>query len=703
MKKMIQSMAWMASVMFMTVSIEASQIRLNSRTIETSNFSKVQAFTIVKNSLAHKEWIVQFNSPVGAKQLGVLKQKGLRIVSYIPDNAYLVYGSSQVVMSLKDSDVQAVIPLNAYDKISTRLPAVSVFNKDENETLLVRLYSSAEEQNFYQFLQRQPAVRIHGHYAQDFVVSVPRSARLDLALRSEVEFVQAYTPVEPMHISLTSDSSVIDGQANGDYKDLTGNETGTRIMNFASLWEQGYTGRGQIGAMADTGLDSGNISSIFQDFHGAVKSGKAYGLFATSWDDPMGHGTHVAGSILGRGTASGGQLRGGAYDAQLVAQGMWSPMLDNLSIPSKMDEMFIEAHKDGARVHSNSWGSIKNPGDYDTFARTVDTVMWNYPDMLIVFAAGNSGVDKDKNGRIDANSIGSPATAKNVLSVGASENVLNKGGIQVPVSQLRAAKDNWGAEPIFSSRVSDNANGIAMFSSRGPTTDGRTKPDVVAPGTNILSVKSHTPTAQLLWGAYNEDYVYSGGTSMSTPLVSGAALVLRQYMIEKLNQVQPSAALLKSALMATSVDMFPGQYGQGGSTQELMKARPNSDEGYGRVDVAKFTSLDNALLVDEKNGVNTSEEKMFNFEHKGGRLVVMMNYTDAPGAASAAASLVNDLDLQVVLASGEVKSLNDRVNNHELVEIANLPAQIVQIKVRGQRVAQPKVNGQPFALIATSL
>lgn len=680
---------------------QAAKIRLNSRTIDTDSILKNQNFSIVKNSVAHKEWIIQFNQSVSAETSRALQSKGLRVISYIPDNAYLVYGSSAVLMGMKNNaNIQAVIPLNAYDKISTQFDPVSVFNKAEAELVVVRVYSDLLAQDFSEFLRRQTAVQIMDAHSKDFVLKIAKEIRLDLALRSEVEFIQPFTPMKPMHMTFEQEAFSNSQALSGDYSDLNGFETGTKVMNFATLWAQGYTGRGQIGAMADTGLDNGQVDNIFADFKGAVKSGAAFGLFSKSWEDPMGHGTHVAGSILGRGTASGGALRGGAYEAQLVAQGMWSPMLNNLSPPSRLDEMFLSAYREGARVHSNSWGSARSFGAYDSFANTVDKVMWDNPDFLLVFAAGNSGVDSDKNGRIDGGSIGSPATAKNVLSVGASENLLDKGGIQVPISQLRAAKDNWPAEPIFSSKVSDNINGVAMFSSRGPTTDTRMKPDVVAPGTNILSVKSHMPTAENLWGAYNNDYVYSGGTSMSTPLVAGAALVLRQYIQEKLN-ISPSAALLKAALMSTAVDMFPGQYGQGSATQELQR-RPNNDEGYGRVDVAQFASLDSALLVDERGGINTNEEKTYSFEHKGGRLVVALNYTDAPGSATAAAALVNDLDLEVTLSSGEVKSLRDRVNNHEMIEALTLPAQTIQIKVRGHRVAQPKVSGQPFALIANS-
>ena len=83
---------------------------------------------------------------------------------------------------------------------------------------------------------------------------------------------------------------------------------------------------------------------------------------------------------------------------------------------------------------------------------------------MIVFAAGNGGAG--------ANTVGEPSTAKNVITVGAAENVNPFGGA-----------DNCG----IGDTGADNANDIISFSSRGPTSDGRKKPDIVAPGTHVSS------------------------------------------------------------------------------------------------------------------------------------------------------------------------------------------------------------------------
>jgi subtilisin family serine protease len=338
-------------------------------------------------------------------------------------------------------------------------------------------------------------------------------------------------------------------------------------------------------------------------------------------------------------------------------------------------------------------------------AATVDQVMFEKGDLLVLFAAGNSGLDKDRDGRIDPNSIGTPGTAKNALTVGASENLLDHGGIQAKVGQLKSSPENWPVAPITDSTMSDNINGLAMFSSRGPTSDGRTKPDIVAPGTNILSVRDQQPGAEVLWGAYNQDYVFSGGTSMATPLTAGAAALTRQFLIEKMNYATPSAALVKAFMLHNASEMFPGQYGEVGAQrgQEILTLRPNSDEGYGRVNMAQVVNFgkDGVVLTTDSQGVATGQTETVKLTSpQGGHLVVNIVWTDAPGSVNASKALVNDLDLEVVLPNGQVLSANDSINNHSFVQ-ADIGAGDVTIRIKGVNVPMGKNGLQPYALVAS--
>ncbi|MGK5089791.1 S8 family serine peptidase [Bdellovibrionota bacterium FG-2] len=295
-----------------------------------------------------------------------------------------------------------------------------------------------------------------------------------------------------------------------------------------------------------------------------------------------------------------------------------------------------------------------------------------------------------------------PGTAKNVLTVGASENLFSGGGIQSPLGSLKGGKDKWGVAPLVDDLLSNNVDGLAAFSSRGPTLDGRTKPEIVAPGTNIVSTRSHHKDATQLWGIYNAEYLYSGGTSMSTPLTAGAAAVARQYLMTKRNQTDPSGALVKAALLHTAKDLYPGQYGTG-PTQELPKHRPNSHEGYGRVDMDLMTNLPtNTSIIDDKEGAGLNEEKSIAMTlKKAGGIRATLVYTDAPGAATSKKLLVNDLDLRVTGPSKRSFTLGDHTNNNEMIELKKLQPGIYKISVVGVNIPQGKNGKQPYALIVS--
>ncbi len=656
---------------------------------------------------ALREYVVQFKQIPSESDKAALIGRGVSIFKYLPDDAYVVRATraqSNAVRRL--GQVNAVIDYAPFMKVSPDFGPFSVFTAQKVENVLIKTFINSDTESVLEGISKISSdILILKSSGNSILANVPQELIFRVAALNGIEHIQPYIPMK-----IWNDFELLEGDNDvapatpGDYTDIDGTEDGTKIMNFSTAWEAGLTGAGQIGAMADTGVDTGDLATIHKDLNGAIQKGLVYGMFSKSWNDPMGHGTHVAGSIVSRGTTSGGKIKGGAFGATLVAQGMWSPTMENLTVPPQLETLFTAAYNEGARVHSNSWGAPRNFGAYDNFAVQVDEFVWSHPDMLPVFAAGNSGVDKDKDGRIDANSMSSPGTSKNCLTVGASENVNNHGGIQVPISKLRAAAENWPAEPLSSDFISNNAEGMAMFSSRGPTTDGRTKPDVVAPGTNILSLMSQVDGANPMWGAYNKFYTYAGGTSMATPLTAGAALLVRQKLQNDGFKI-PSAALVKAVLMHTATDIFPGQYGVVGEAkgQEILTPRPNSVEGYGRVDMTSVTQLE-MKIVDEKAGVAQGQDLSYlvKYETAPTKFWATMVYSDAPAVANAAKTLVNDIDLIVVTPDNKEITLTDKVNNHEMIEIANPQAGTYKVIVRGQRVPQGKEGKQPFALLISA-
>ncbi|CAN5632620.1 hypothetical protein BH10BDE1_BH10BDE1_10500 [soil metagenome] len=650
---------------------------------------------------AIRHFVVQMQDHLSNEDFVNFKSLKLTIIRYIPDDAVVVAGTARKAQVLAKSSnrIRAISLYRPEWKLSPDLGTSSIFSGDPVVTSVVRLFPGQDVKSLSTQLKNSKVI-VKSASGRTLVVESKRSLLQALAVLDPIEWIETAPVIElPWFKDDTLRFHL--AASPGDYSDITGYESGTRLMKFDSVWARGFSGAGQVVGFADTGMDTGDSAKIHQDFTGRVPSGDIFGLFSKSWEDPMGHGTHVSGSVAGDGAASGGKIKGGANLATLAPQSMWSPMLDNLSVPSKLKDMFGKAYAEGARVHTNSWGAAAAVGVYDSMAQQVDEFIYANPDMLILFAAGNSGEDLDRDGRIDGNSIGTPGTAKNVLTVGASKNLVANGGIQAKMMDLREGKTKWGVEPIASSMLSENEKGMAAFSSRGPTADGRLKPEIVAPGTNILSTRSHHPKAEVLWGAYNDQYVWSGGTSMATPLAAGAAAVIREYLIKDRKIAAPSAAMLKAVMMHTAEDLFPGQFGAVGVSkgQEFASVRPNMDEGYGRVDVEKATQLASSLLVDERTGLGPSEKHLYPITlSKATQLSATLVYSDAPGAAAASKTLVNDLDLAIVDASGKRYAVGDHVNNNEHIAVS-LPAGTYQIEVLGANVP---ITKQGYALVVSA-
>lgn len=455
------------------------------------------------------------------------------------------------------------------------------------------------------------------------------------------------------------------------------NNKAADIMDVRDVWNtHGLYGAGQIVAVCDTGLDQGStdpasLHDDFEDGSGQSRVTAIYDLVGDGANDVnSGHGTHVAGSVLGNGIRSGSNpsahnypstcYAGMAPEANLVFQAVEDNSTEELSgIPTDLNILFDQARTAGASIHTNSWGA-PTKGAYNSESEDVDEYVWDHKDFTILFASGNNGEDSNADGVVDRVALDSPGDAKNNIAVGATENDRMSGGYN-PGGPCSSWGDCWPddfpANPIKDDRLSDDPNGMAGFSSRGPTLDGRFKPDVAAPGTNIASTRSSMISGNG-WGPINNYDMYMGGTSMSAPLAAGAGALVRQFYTD-VEGINPSAALIKATLINGARDITPGQYGTGVHREIPPASPPNNVEGWSRVDVENsiFPAAPKRIYYsDESSGLSTGGSKTYNYTVNSSAvpLKVTLVWSDYPGSAVAVGGLVNDLDLTVTDPSGTV-------------------------------------------------
>ena len=313
-----------------------------------------------------------------------------------------------------------------------------------------------------------------------------------------------------------------------------------------------YYGDGQVVAVADTGFDKGSKDDCHPAFKDRVIELIPGQREKTSpqANDPVGHGTHVCGSIVGTSQKTAkGEISGIAPKANLVVQSLYFGPGVEIKTPMDLDSLFKEPYQNyNARIHSNSWGDpwVSDIGQkvYNVGAQEIDQFVWDYPDTVICFSAGNDNASHKADGRP---AIGAQAAAKNCITVGATGS-----------PRQRADGKNASADQMGS------------MSNRGPTKEGRIKPDVVAPGVNILSTRSQESEFQAKLAAVAADkntypghpewqdpsWAIMSGTSMATPLIAGCIAVVREVLAKR-GLHSPPAALVKALLINGAVSL-PG-------------------------------------------------------------------------------------------------------------------------------------------------
>ncbi|CAM9580899.1 unnamed protein product [Chrysoparadoxa australica] len=386
------------------------------------------------------------------------------------------------------------------------------------------------------------------------------------------------------------------------------------------------------------------------------------------------------------------QGTGSAPDAQIAFFDANDPTIPDLpegsegalALPEDLNLAFNPAYDAGARIHSNSWGQIEC--FYDGFSLQVDAYAIEHPDLLLVFAAGNSGA----NGGC---TVSSPGSGKNVLTVGATENGPSRGleGFSV-----------------------DSTDQVAFFSSRGPTFDGRLKPELVAPGFFVFSAEAAFESQQ---GAETCAVTANAGTSMATPLTSGAAAIARQYFkggthaanlnasglcgnaayTTQCSAMTPSGVVLKAVLINSAGALSGTSQG------------PNNDEGHGLLNLSLGLPLSGSatnLYVTEAS-IATQSSKFYTFTVAADSAVPLMatlTWMDPVGAISTSLQLLHDLDLVIEGPDCAIYYSNGLAglefwNNAEKVVIPNPTAGEYTIRVMANELTES--DSQTYGLAIT--
>jgi serine protease AprX len=494
------------------------------------------------------------------------------------------------------------------------------------------------------------------------------------------------------------------------YCDVCRKVVGLEYTNPATA----FFGDSEIVGIIDSGIDD-----THSDLKNRIKAALKYGTGFIQ--DQAGHGTHVAGIICGDGTASNGKIKGIAPKAQVVSVGIVNSS-GQLDLPVDIGKLLKIAVDNGAKIINLSLGR-KVSGEYQLGSFSVDKFVYENPEILVVVAAGNDG--NAISGPLAYKTVGAPATAKNVLTVGASSGRRTTPVINQTWGNLKPA--SFPLPPLNTMKLISPEDHPSLGSSTGPTDFDSIKPEVVAPGTYILSAKASTsPISPSSSEFFDNNYTFKTGTSMATPVVSGMAALVREYLRTVHTYSNPSSSLIKAIIIGNSHQIE--SYRKAPGDTSLSKVGfPDFDQGFGLVDLSKLLNEKSIKLfyadifnTDPKalesraalgGSIKSSREYAIDITDNTGDLSITLTWIDPP-----ARGIQNNLQLSVKLPSNKWELGNmehnykkdelfdtlfdlkplDKYNNTEKVLIKNTPPGKYLIRI----TAQNTLSRQGYSLAA---
>jgi hypothetical protein len=667
--------------------------------------------------------LVQFAGPIKPEWRQALERSGATIVSYVPQNAYLVYGDEAAVTRIQagaelEGARQWEGPYRDDYKISPRTLSARTDGDPRAggaEVFCVQLIADDEANPAtLQLIEGWKLASIRSQFrflnCRNVVVSLPVERLKDIAARPDVISIQPC--FEPKKRD-ERQGQILAGNLSGNEPSGPGYLVWLASKGFTQAQ---FDASGCVVDVSDSGIDNGTTTpghfGLYPLGDSSRSSRVAYSRLVgtpnpgSTLQGCDGHGNFNTHLIAGYDALSGfphtdaGGFSYGLGVCPFVKVGASVVFDPNDYTQPDFTALQTQAYNSGARISNNSWGAT-NGAAYDSDAQLFDALVRdvgqsaNNRGMVIVFVAGNEGVQGE-------HTINSPGTAKNVITVGAAENVRS-------LSIGDGGNDSRGYDGCnVPDATAGSINNVIGFSSRGPCRDGRMKPDLVAPASHVTGgvPQNSPPPAPTGTGSAlpcfdslglcalpgsgtpgNPDnffplgqqfYTVSSGSSHAAPAVSGACALLRQYFING-GLAPPSPAMTKAFLMNSA------RYLTGANANDALWS-PNQGMGGLNLGTA-FDGVPRALRDQASMDTFTASGQTRTFT---GTIAdptkpfrVTLVWTDAPGSTSAGLALVNDLDLAVTIGgrtyhgnvfSGAWSTTGGGVDSLNNVESVFLPA-----------------------------
>lgn len=546
--------------------------------------------------------------------------------------------------------------------------ALFLVNLKEDSSYLIKLkikpLSYIEKDNFLIYIDKKQWEKIYydkkinslKHFKKNWKLNVKEKSNCYRYLKVENDGLKTHRIClgwdEVLNFIEREDIAYIEN----DWKISLRNDTTSWVIqsneqNNYPFYDENLKGEGEIIGHIDTQIYVD--SCYFKDEENEIGPNhrKIVAYRSPTTTEKEAHGTHTAGTAAGK--AEGQPNNGIAPDARISYTNIM--YIEGIGGEDSNLYGYLElAHQDGARIHTNSWGDDSTT-EYTTLCYDIDKFSYDNPEDLIIFSVTN--YDRLK----------TPENAKNLISVGATFQAPNQDRI--------------------------------CSGGKGPTIDGRIKPDIFVPGCNINSASALSQCGTLSLS----------GTSMSSPAVSGISAISREYLKKKYFRsiFEPSGSLIKAILINSGEDL------------KSVSGYPNFEEGWGRILLKKALPLQDSeykLFIDDlkkEDGVLEGEEKIYKIKVSSGNtpLSITLAWTDYPAFPSSRQILVNNLDLSLKTPSGKIYKGNsiqdgesidsasyDDKNNVERVILNNPEAGYYEIKIKGTSIPMPPQN---YSLVVT--